>query len=110
MVRLHALEPFVDQGRLAGAALGDEREDVGVAIGPRLIEALQLGVAADEALVAGLGQAGDVDDARRTRLLRRFCGFRRCGRGVAAGRLFLTGYRLSLQARRLRSFLKRRAF
>src|SRR6266850_6347104 len=66
MVGLHALEPFVDQRRLAGAALGDQREDVGVAIGPRLIEALQLGVAADEALVAGLGQAGYVDK-RRTR-------------------------------------------
>jgi hypothetical protein len=69
VVRLHALEPLVDQGRLAGAALGDQREDVGVAIGPGLIEALQLGVAADEALVAGLGQAGDVDKARRAQRL-----------------------------------------
>jgi hypothetical protein len=61
------LEPFVEQRRLAGAALGDEREDVGVAIGPRVIEALQLDVTADETLVAGLGQAGDVDDGRRAR-------------------------------------------
>jgi hypothetical protein len=66
-LRLHPLEPLVDQRRLAGAALGDEREDVGAAIGPGLIEALQFGVAADKALVAGLGQAGDVDDARRAR-------------------------------------------
>jgi hypothetical protein len=67
MLCLHAFEPFVDQRRLASAALGDQRENVGVTIGPRVIEALQLGVAADEALVAGLGQAGDLDDARRTR-------------------------------------------
>src|SRR5215470_9508112 len=73
MVGLHALEPFVDQRRLAGAALGDKREDVGVAVGPGVIEALQLGVAADEALVAGLGQAGDVDNAvRQARRLRFF--------------------------------------
>ncbi len=110
MVGLHALEPLVDQRRLAGAALGDEREDVDVAIGPGLIEALQLGVAADEALVAGLGQAGDVDDAWRARQLGRFCAFRRCGRGVAAGCLFLIEHGRRLQARRLCFFLKRRAY
>ncbi len=78
-LRLHALEPFVDQRRLAGAALGDEREDVGVAIDPRLIEARQLGIAADEALVAGLWQVGDVDNARRARRLGGLYGFRPCG-------------------------------
>ena len=67
MAGLHALEPLVDQRRFAGAALGDEREDVGAAIGPGLIEALQFGVAADKALVAGLGQAGDMDNTRRAR-------------------------------------------
>jgi len=103
------LEPLVDQRRLAGAALGDQREDVGAAIGPGVIEASQLGVASDEALVAGLGQAGDVDDARRAQQRGRFCAFRRCGRGVAAGCRFLIGYGRNLQARRLRFFLKRRA-
>ena len=54
-------QPFVDQRRLARAALGDEREDVDLAIGPGVVEAPQLGVAADEAFVGGLGEAVDVD-------------------------------------------------
>jgi hypothetical protein len=51
-----------------------------------------------------------VDDARRVRQPGQFCAFRRRGRGMAAGCLFFIGYGLSLQARRLRFCLKRRAF
>ena len=58
-----SLQPFVDQRRLARAAFGDEREDVGLGIGPGVVEALQLRVAADEAFVGGFGEAADVDVA-----------------------------------------------
>jgi hypothetical protein len=62
---LQALEPFVYQCRFAGAALGDEREDVGVAVGPGRVEACEFGIAADQALVGGFGEAGDVDKQRK---------------------------------------------
>src|SRR6202030_36400 len=44
---LHPLEPCVDQRRFAGAALGNEREDVGLAIGPSLIKAREFFIASD---------------------------------------------------------------
>ena len=56
-----ARQPFVDQRRLARAALGDEREDIGLFVAPCLVEALELRVASDQPLVAGLRQAADVD-------------------------------------------------
>ena len=40
-VGLQARQPFVDQRRLARAALGDEREDVGLFVAPGFVEALQ---------------------------------------------------------------------
>jgi hypothetical protein len=63
-VGLHPLEPLVDQCRFPGSAFGNKREDVGLTICPRLIEALQLGIAADEAFIGGLGQPRDLDEPR----------------------------------------------
>ena len=63
-VGAQALQPFVDQSRLARPAFGDEREDVGLAVAPGLVEALKLRVAPDQPLVAGFGQAGDGDQGR----------------------------------------------
>ena len=60
-VGLRPPQPFVDQRRLAGAAFRHQREDVDGAAGPGIVKALKFSVAADEALVGGLGQAGDVD-------------------------------------------------
>jgi len=46
------LQPLFDRARLGRHRLGDQREDVGVAIGPRRIEARQLGARLTDALVA----------------------------------------------------------
>src|SRR5262249_30661912 len=64
IVGLHALEPLVEQRRLARAAFGDEREYVGLGLGPRLVEALQLGLAPGQAFVRGFGEAANVNIGR----------------------------------------------
>src|SRR5206468_11790062 len=60
-IGLQALQPLVDERRLARPAPGDQREDVGLRSSPGLVQALQLRFATDEALVAGLRQVRDVD-------------------------------------------------
>jgi hypothetical protein len=50
----------IDQSGFAGAALGDERDDIDGGIGPSVVEVFQLRLTADEVFIRRLGQVGDI--------------------------------------------------
>ena len=57
-------EPLVHKGRLAGAAGGDDLDDVGAGVGPGLVQEGELFLAADEGGVDGGEFAGEGADLR----------------------------------------------
>src|SRR5208337_1252894 len=68
-VGLQAGQPLVDERRLARAALGDQRDYLGLVVAPGFGKLLQVLVAPDQAFVGGLGKAGN--SGLRFRLARR---------------------------------------